>query len=112
MTEFELQIFAAIHQIPKGNVATYGDIAKLAGYSNYARQVGKVLSRLPSDTKLPWFRVINSRGFVSLTGKDLIRQRNQLIEDGVEVSNEGKVNLKRYRWSAGNQRSNLARPND
>ncbi|MBL4828639.1 MAG: MGMT family protein [Aliivibrio sp.] len=101
MTEFELQIFAAIHQIPKGKVATYGDIAKLAGFANYARQVGKVLSRLPSDTKLPWFRVINARGYISLTDHCFFRQKDKLSEDGIEVSDEGEIDLKRYRWSAG-----------
>jgi len=98
MDQFLMQIFAVIHQIPLGKVSTYGEIAKLAGYPGYARHVGKALGTLPSDSKLPWFRVINSQGRISLKGEDLVRQREALIAEGVEVTNDGKVNLRRFRW--------------
>lgn len=98
MDQFLVQIFAVIHQIPCGKVTTYGEIAKMAGYPGYARHVGKALGNLPSDSRLPWHRVINSQGKISLKGEDLVRQRTLLIEDGVEVSNDGKVRLKKYRW--------------
>tara|TARA_Y100001956_G_scaffold79910_1_gene94132 strand:+ start:3195 stop:3497 length:303 start_codon:yes stop_codon:yes gene_type:complete len=98
MDQFLMQIFAVIHQIPPGKVTTYGEIAKMAGYPGYARHVGKALGNLPSGSKLPWYRVINSQGRISLKGEGLVRQRNLLIEDGVEVSNDGKVRLKIYRW--------------
>lgn len=98
MDQFLMQIFAVIHQIPLGKVSTYGEIAKLAGYPGYARHVGKALSNLPSETKLPWFRVINSQGRISLKGEDLVRQREALINDGVEVTPDGKVKLGKYRW--------------
>ncbi|NOH79169.1 MGMT family protein [Vibrio sp. RE86] len=98
MDQFLMQIFAVIHQIPLGKVSTYGEIAKLAGYPGYARHVGKALSNLPSETKLPWFRVINSQGRISLRGEDLVRQREALINDGIEVTPDGKVKLGKYRW--------------
>lgn len=98
MDQFLMQIFAVIHQIPLGKVSTYGEIAKMAGYPGYARHVGKALGNLPSESKLPWFRVINSQGRISLKGKDLVRQREALIAEGVEVSNDGKVSLRKYRW--------------
>ncbi|KGY12034.1 MGMT family protein [Vibrio tubiashii] len=98
MDQFLLQIFAVIHQIPLGKVSTYGEIAKLAGYPGYARHVGKALSNLPPDSKLPWFRVINSQGRISLKGEDLVRQREALIAEGVEVTADGKVSLRRFRW--------------
>ncbi|KHD26654.1 MGMT family protein [Vibrio caribbeanicus] len=98
MDQFLMQIFAVIHQIPCGKVTTYGEVAKLAGYPGYARHVGKALNKLPTGSKLPWHRVINSQGRISLKGEDLVRQRNALIEDGVDVTNDGKVSLKVYRW--------------
>ncbi|WP_282176636.1 DNA base-flipping protein [Vibrio nereis] len=98
MDQFLAQIFAVIHQIPHGKVTTYGEIAKFAGYPGYARHVGKALGNLPKDSKLPWFRVINSQGKISLKGDDLKRQRDKLIEEGVEVTPEGKLNLRKYKW--------------
>ncbi|TFH93616.1 MULTISPECIES: DNA base-flipping protein [Vibrio] len=98
MDQFLMQIFAVIHQIPLGKVSTYGEIAKMAGYPGYARHVGKALGNLPSESKLPWFRVINSQGRISLKGEDLVRQREALIAEGVEVSNDGKISLRKYRW--------------
>ncbi|WP_087019977.1 MGMT family protein [Thaumasiovibrio subtropicus] len=98
MNEFEQQIYAAVYQIPSGSVATYGDIAKLAGYPGYARHVGKVLSSLPKDTQLPWFRIINSQGRISLKGTSLERQMARLREEGILVEPNGKISLKKYRW--------------
>lgn len=93
-----MQIFAVIHQIPVGKVATYGQIAQLAGFPGYARHVGKALGNLPEGSKLPWFRVINSQGKISLKGRNLERQRQHLLNEGVEVSEIGKVRLKLYLW--------------
>ena len=98
MDQFLIQIFAVIHQIPCGKVTTYGEIAKLAGYPGYARHVGKALGKLPKDSTLPWFRVINSQGKISLKGEDLARQRALLIAEDIKVSSEGKLSLRKYRW--------------
>ncbi len=98
MDQFLAQIFAVIQQIPFGSVTTYGEVAKMAGYPGYARHVGKALGNLPEGSKLPWFRVINSQGKISLKDGDMQRQRRELIAEGVEVSVSGKVSLKKYRW--------------
>lgn len=98
MDQFLMQIFAVIHQIPTGYVSTYGDIARMAGYPGYARHVGKALGNLPPDTTLPWFRVINSKGQISLTGPDWDRQREKLVAEGIAVSSAGKISLRRFRW--------------
>ncbi|WP_038172827.1 DNA base-flipping protein [Vibrio pacinii] len=98
MDQFLIQIFAVIHQIPFGKVTTYGEVAKMAGYPGYARHVGKALSHLPNDSKLPWFRVINSQGRISLQGQDLDRQRQALMAEGVAVSPDGKIALRQYQW--------------
>ncbi|MGL4381600.1 MAG: MGMT family protein [Vibrio sp.] len=98
MNPFLQQIFVVIHQIPFGQVSTYGAVAKMAGYPGYARQVGKALSQLPADSQLPWYRVINSQGKISLLGEDFVRQQQYLLAEGVEVSPTGKISLRHYQW--------------
>ncbi|SJL83424.1 Methylated-DNA--protein-cysteine methyltransferase [Vibrio palustris] len=101
MDQFLAQIFLVIARIPQSSISTYGDIARMAGYPGYARHVGKALKQLPQDSKLPWYRVINSQGKISLTGDDFSRQRAQLLEDGIEVSASGRISLRTYRWDPG-----------
>ncbi len=91
MTEFELSLFNNLINIPKGKLISYGELAKLAGYPNHARHVGKVLSKLPKDTKLPWFRVVNSQGKISLTGEAFLRQKDLLLAEGVHTLESGKI---------------------
>lgn len=98
MEQFLPQIFSVIHQIPIGKVTTYGEVAKMSGFPGYARQVGKALSQLPEGSRLPWHRVINSKGEISLQGNDMLRQKAKLEQEGVEVSDGGKVKLNKYRW--------------
>ena len=95
---FPQRIWQILAAIPYGSVTTYGDIARLAGSPRAARQVGGVLKRLPPGSKLPWHRVINRLGEISLTGSDLERQRQALLAEGIEVTPAGKVALERYRW--------------
>lgn len=101
MTEqdtFQQRIWQIVAAIPYGRVTTYGEIARLAGSPRAARQVGGVLRRLPKGSKLPWYRVINRMGEISLTGDNLDRQRQALLDEGIEVSAAGKISLSRYRW--------------
>jgi len=74
------------------------DVARLAGSPRAARQVGGVLKRLPAGSKLPWYRVVNRSGQISLVGNDLNRQRQALLEEGVEVSADGRIDMPRFRW--------------
>jgi len=98
MDDFASQIYSQVHQIPFGKVSTYGDIAKFAGFPGYARQVGRLMATLPEGSKLPWHRVINAKGIISLTGRNLQRQRERLREERVEVSESEKLRLATYRW--------------
>ncbi|AJR07862.1 hypothetical protein C9J03_21765 [Photobacterium gaetbulicola] len=98
MDDFASQIYTQVHQIPHGKVATYGDIAKFAGFPGYARQVGRLMATLPDGSTLPWHRVVNAKGEISLTGLDLQRQRRKLLDEGVEVSDAGRLKLSQYRW--------------
>ncbi len=92
-----------IHQwvaaIPAGNVATYGQIAQLAGLPGYARFVGATLRQLPADSTLPWYRVINASGRISFPRGTpaYLRQKERLIADGVSVE-RGRIRLSEYRW--------------
>ncbi|MFC0139542.1 MGMT family protein [Erwinia mallotivora] len=95
---FYQRIWQIVAAIPFGRVTTYGEIARLAGSPRAARQVGGVLKRLPRGSKLPWHRVINRQGQISLSGDDLQRQRQALLAEGIEVSAEGKIALSQYRW--------------
>ncbi len=98
MIQFNQQVFYILRQIPIGKVSSYGRIAEYAGYPGYSRHVGKLLAKLPKESQLPWFRVLNSQGQISLKGADLERQKCCLEQDGIEVSATGKVNLKKYLW--------------
>lgn len=92
------RVWQVVAQIPAGKVATYGQVAELAGLSNGARQVGRILGNLPKTSRLPWFRVINSQGRISLPqGPRLERQQDRLAADGITLIN-GRVNLREYRW--------------
>ncbi|XXN64143.1 MGMT family protein [Enterobacter ludwigii] len=95
---FSERVWQIVAAIPPGKVTTYGDVALLAGSPRAARQVGGVLRRLPEGSKLPWFRVINRHGRISLQGDDLFRQRDALEAEGIEVSDAGEIALEKYRW--------------
>ncbi|ASN16173.1 MGMT family protein [Pantoea ananatis] len=95
---FKQRIWQIVAAIPPGRVTTYGDVALLAGSPRAARQVGGVLSRLPEGSTLPWHRVINRHGTISLQGDRLFRQRDALEAEGVEVNDAGEIDLDQYRW--------------
>jgi methylated-DNA-protein-cysteine methyltransferase-like protein len=94
------RIYQTIQQVPYGKVATYGQIAKLAGFPGYARQVGYALYATPHDLEVPWHRVINAKGEISLkpTGPYDQIQRQMLEAEGVQFDEKGRVALKIYQW--------------
>lgn len=95
-----LRIYAIVRRIPRGRVATYGQIARLAGLPGHARQVGYALHALPDNGGVPWHRVINARGAISLRsyhGGDHL-QRMLLDAEGVRFGWDGRVSLDRYGW--------------
>lgn len=98
------QFYAVVKKIPRGVVATYGQIAALAGMPRHARHVGYALSAMPANMKLPWHRVINSQGRISLrlrhweSGSDNL-QRILLEDEGVTFDSAGKVSLKKFQWT-------------
>lgn len=98
--EFKTLVFTIIGSIPKGKVATYGQIAAMAGMPNYARKVGFTLKSLPSNTKLPWYRVINSQGKISFpTDSDkYLEQKKRLENEGVAFL-KNRIKLEDFQWS-------------
>jgi methylated-DNA-protein-cysteine methyltransferase related protein len=94
------KILAVVRRIPRGRVATYGQIAVLAGLDRQPRLVGYALHALSSVTTVPWHRVINARGMVSTrsNGTASLSQRLLLEREGVQFDGRGRVSLERFRW--------------
>lgn len=95
-------IYAVVRQIPAGQVATYGQVAELAGLPGRARLVGYALYRVDlSHSDVPWHRVINAKGEISYSpfrqGADYL-QRSLLEQEGIQFSTEGKISFRSYRW--------------
>ena len=101
MKRYEL-IWSWVRKVPAGRVATYGQIAELAGLEGHARQVGYALHNLPSGSTVPWHRVINAKGEISprSAGDSHELQRMLLEAEGVEISVAGRIDLKKFRWAA------------
>ena len=94
------RIYAVVRRIPAGRVATYGQVAALAGLPGRARQVGYAMYALPSGSTVPWQRVINAQGRVSrrrIPGAELT-QRVLLEREGVRFGAGGRIALDRYAW--------------
>ena len=94
------RIYQTVKRIPKGRVATYGQIASLAGLAGQPRQVGYALSALPDDHRVPWHRVINAKGEISPRSTPGIEalQRALLENEGVHFDTNARVALDRFRW--------------
>jgi len=98
-TEFTESVIELLKKIPKGKVATYGQIATLAGSPRAARQVVRILHSSSKKHNLPWHRVINSQGKISLLPNQGFEiQKALLIKEKVKFSLSGQINLKTYQW--------------
>lgn len=93
------KIWQTVSRIPRGRVATYGQIARLAGLGRRARMVGYALHRTPDCYELPWHRVINAQGRISFPpdSDQYQRQRDRLAAEDIPFVGE-RVDLERYRW--------------
>ena len=93
-------IYQIVRRVPKGCVATYGQVARLAGLPGHARQVGYAMHALPEHTKVPWHRIINAKGGVSRRSTPGWEQdqRLRLEREGIVFDARGKVDLRAVRW--------------
>ncbi len=100
MREFREAVLALVARIPAGRVATYGQIALMAGFPRRPRQVGMVLKGLPEDTELPWHRVVSQPGRIAARGRfwGALEQAGRLRAEGVAVDPDGGLDLEAHRW--------------
>ena len=106
-TSYE-RIYRAVRKVPRGRVTTYGAIARMAGLPRQARLVGYALSALHDGASLPWHRIINAQGRLSLerAGRSSgLTQRIRLEHEGVKVDAGGKVSLARFGWRVKSDRA-------
>lgn len=94
------RIYDAVRRIPIGRVATYGQVASSAGLPGQARLVGYALHNLPDDSDVPWHRVVNARGGISLNreyGAGGL-QRSLLETEGIDFNSRGEIDLVTFGW--------------
>ncbi len=99
--ETRQRILAVVDSIPRGRVATYGQVAREAGLPRRARLVGRVLAGLAVGSSIPWHRVVNAGGGISLrAGEGASFQRRKLSREGVRFGRDGRIDLARFAWDA------------
>lgn len=98
---FSKDAIAFIKRIPRGKVVSYGQVAAACGHPRAARVVGGILRALPENTDVPWWRVINNQGEITIRGNWTASKEVQkalLEKDGVVVSESFMVDMIKYRW--------------
>jgi methylated-DNA-protein-cysteine methyltransferase related protein len=90
-------VYDIVRQVPRGKVTTYGDVAQLVGQGCDARIAGYAMAACPDD--VPWQRVINAQGKISVPGDSAAKQRMRLEAEGIEFDARGKIDLQRFRWT-------------
>ncbi len=98
-SEFTEDVIKIISSIPEGKVLSYGMVAALAGKPRGARQVTRTLSSSSRKYNLPWHRVVNSQGKISIKDPHFYEEQKQiLMSEGVEFSESDRINLDKFRW--------------
>ncbi len=98
MTPFSLKVIELISAIPAGKVASYGQIAFHAGNHRAARQVSRILHSCSKKYQLPWHRVINSQGKISLSNDGFEHQYQLLKQEGIEFGLSKKIDMERFAY--------------
>lgn len=97
---FKEQVITFIKTVPRGRVVSYGQVASVAGSPRAARQVGGVLRGLPDNSGVPWWRVVNSEGYISIKGNWIATkevQKKLLEKEKITVSDDFKLDIEKYR---------------
>lgn len=100
MTEFRDRVYRLVTRIPQGKVCSYGDMAAMLGAPRAARGVGAALSVLDETEEVPWWRVVNRNGEISISHLSISRrlQRVLLEREGVEFDERGRIDMDRFGW--------------
>jgi methylated-DNA-protein-cysteine methyltransferase-like protein len=99
MSSFFEKVHHLVRQVPPGKVTSYGAIARMLEHPHAARTVGWAMHSIPEGSDVPWWRVLNGRGCISLAGEHGASLQRDLLEaEGVEVGERGCVDLKRFGW--------------
>lgn len=99
VSPFTQKVIETILSIPEGRITSYGTVAALAGSPRAARQVVRILHSSSRKHRLPWHRVVNKEGHISLSEYHGFEQQKALLEsEGIEVSRDGRIDMKRYGW--------------
>jgi methylated-DNA-protein-cysteine methyltransferase-like protein len=98
---FKEKVIKLIQAVPYGKVASYSQIALLAGSPRAARQVGSILNHIEHEAELPWWRVVNNTGRISIKGSDYspIDQKLRLEAEGLAINVDLTFEIEKYRWS-------------
>ncbi len=98
---FKEKVIAAVKEIPKGKVVSYGQVAAACGAPRAARQVGWTLHTLDGNNLVPWWRVINNAGYISIRGNIMstpLAQKKFLEDEGVLVTADLKIDIEKFRY--------------
>ncbi len=101
MSEFAERVYELVRRVPRGRVVSYGGVAALLGRPRAARGVGRALRELPDGTDVPWWRVVNHAGGISLGKVDPHAARLQRVlleEEGVVFDRSGRIDWDRFGW--------------
>lgn len=99
MKPFTVNVLTVLQEIPNGRVMTYGQVAKVAGSRQGARQVVRILHSMSKKYELPWHRVVTIKGQIALKGEEgVFTQKRLLSDEGIEVNEENQVDLERYQY--------------
>jgi len=95
--QWKKSVWQVVQGIPRGHVLTYGEVARLAGKARWARRVSQAMRRTPKGIELPWHRVVNAQGKISLPEDSYgyLEQKKRLTEEGVVFLN-GRIDLDRF----------------
>lgn len=98
---FKQKVIEIIKQIPHGSVVSYSQVALMAGSPRAARQVGNILNKLKGHIELPWWRVVNNQGRISIKGSHYhpIDQKLRLEDEGVLINSNLTFDIEKYRWN-------------
>jgi methylated-DNA-protein-cysteine methyltransferase-like protein len=92
------RIYQVVKQVPRGKVANYGQIAQIVGVGCDARTVGYAMASTPEGNDVPWQRIVNREGKISLPGKGGEIQRMRLEAEGITFDARGRIDMKRFGW--------------